>query len=219
MHRPRLLLLPLFLALFGGGVTAQIDTDTLHHRKVFVTSGMGWGFALGETSEILQAKFSNSLGLDIALANRHYFVYPSVDFLTFRYNQQVHDPEYAHDLEKGRSNFYVLNLAGGVRKQFDRLNIYAYAGPGAGVIVEPRAVVSASENRVTIENTAHITPTLRGGLGADYRIGGFFLFIETGWLHNFRHMQERRIHVVSLYGGLKTDVTRLKDNVVRIMGL
>ncbi len=203
----------------GKVAMAQSATDSIHHKRVYVVSGLGWGFALGETSEVLQAKFSNSLGLDISLANRHYFIYPSVDFLTFRYNQQVHDPDYLHDLEKGRSNFYVLNLAGGMRKQYDNLSMYVYAGPGAGVVVEPRAIVSEDQRKVTIDQTSHITPTLRGGVGADYKIGGFFLFIEAGWLHNFRKIQDRQVNVLSMYGGLKTDVTKLKDNVARMIGL
>ena len=211
-----LLILPCVII---GKATAQADMDTLHQRKVYVTSGMGWGFALGATNDVLQAKFSNSLGLDIALTNRHYFIYPSIDFLTFRYNQQVADPDYAYDLDKGRSNFYVLNLAGGIRKQIDKLNTYAYAGPGVGVVVEPRAAVSSSLNKVTIENTTRITPTLRAGVGANYKIGGFFLFIEMGWLHNFRNIQDRPVNVMSLYGGLKTDVTKLKDNVARVIGI
>ncbi|WP_188507583.1 hypothetical protein [Parapedobacter pyrenivorans] len=202
-----------------GSASAQSEADSIHHQKIYVTSGMGWGFALGATNDVLQAKFSNSLGLDISLAHRNYFIYPSIDFLTFGYNQQVHDPDYAYDLEKGRSNFYVLNLAAGIRKQFDKLNVYAYAGPGVGVVVEPRAIVSSSGSNVTIENTTHMTPTARGGLGADYKIGGFFLFVETGWLHNFRNIQRRPVNVVSLYAGLKTDVTKLKDNVARVMGI
>lgn len=208
-----------FFLFLAGNAAAQSKTDSLHYRKVYVTSGMGWGFALGETSDVLQAKFSNSLGLDISLANPHYFVYPSIDFLTFRYNQQVHDPGYPYDLDRGRSNFYILNLAGGIRKQVDKLNAYAFAGPGIGVVVEPRAAVSSDANKVTIENSAYLTPTLRGGVGADYQIGGFFLFVEMGWLHNFRQMQQRPVNVLSLYGGLKTDVTKLKDNVARVIGL
>jgi len=208
-----------FLLLVTGTARAQLGADTIHHQKIFVVSGLGWGFALGETSEVLQAKFSNSLGLDISLANRHYFLYPSVDFLSYRYNQQLHDPDYQHDLEKGRSNFYMLNLAGGVRRQLEKLNLYAYAGPGAGVVVEPRARVSEERQRVIIENTTHLTPTLRAGVGADYKIGGFFLMIEAGRLHNFRKVQDRQVNLLSLYGGLKTDVTTLKNNVARVMGI
>ncbi len=210
----------LFLSmLFIGNAMAQSQTDSIHHGKVFVTSGMGWGFALGETNDLLQAKFSNNLGLDISLANRHYFVYPSIDFLTFRYNQQVHDPDFPYDLDRGRSNFYILNLAGGIRKQLNKLNAYVFAGPGIGVVVEPRAAVAEAANKVTIETSVHLTPTLRSGVGADYKIGGFFLFVEMGWLHNFQPIQQRSVNVMSLYGGLKTDVTKLKDNVARVMGI
>jgi len=205
--------------LLAGKALAQSATDSIHHRKVFVTSGMGWGFALGETNDVLQAKFSNSLGLDISLANKHYFVYPSIDFLTFRYNQQVQDADYPYDLDRGRSNFYILNLAGGIRKQVDKLNAYAFAGPGIGVVVEPRAAVSPTGSKVTIETASHLTPTLRSGVGADYKIGGFFLFLEMGWLHNFRQIQQRPVNVLTLFGGLKTDVTKLKDNVARVIGI
>jgi len=217
MMRKYYLLIWFLLAI--GYAVAQSATDSLHHRKIYVTSGMGWGFALGETNDVLQAKFSNSLGLDISLANRHYFLYPSIDFLTFRYNQQVPDSGYPYDLDRGRSNFYILNLAGGIRRQLGKLNVYAFAGPGVGVVVEPRAAVSSAASKVTIETSTHLTPTLRGGAGADYQIGGFFLFIETGWLHNFRHIQQRPVNVLSLYGGLKTDVTKLKDNVARVIGI
>ena len=207
-----------FLLLLAGTAVGQSEADSIHHQKIYVVSGLGWGFALGETSDVLQAKFSNSLGLDISLANSRYFVYPSVDFLSYRYNQQEKDPDYRYDLQKGRSNFYMLNLAGGVRKQIKKLNLYAYAGPGAGVVVVPRARVSEEKARVVVENTSHITPTLRGGVGADYKIGGFFLFMEAGWLHHFREIQNRQVNLISLYGGLKTDVTKLKDDVIRMMG-
>lgn len=211
----------LFGLLLMGATTvfSQNTVDTLHANKVYVVSGMGWGFSLGETNEVLDAKFSSSLGLDFSLPNRHYFLYPSLDFLTFGYNQQVHDPNYEYDLEKGRSNFYMLNFAGGIRKQLNQLNVYAFAGPGIGLVVEPRAEVFAGQNRVKINNTRHVTPSLRGGVGADYKLGGFFLFIETGWLHNFTQIQNRSVNVVSLYGGIKTDVTRLKDNVAKVIGI
>lgn len=64
-----------------------------------------------------------------------------------------------------------------------------------------------------------MTPTLRSGVGVDYKVGGFFLFLETGWLHTFRPMQDRQVNVISLFGGLKTDVTALKDNVARVIGV
>lgn len=174
---------------------------------------------MGETSDVLQPRFSNNLGLDISLPNRHYFIYPTIDFLTFGYNQQEMDPAYDYTLDKGRSNLYILNVAGGVRKQLNKLNIYAFAGPGIGLLSEPRAEVLPDPSRVTINTVYYLTPSLRGGLGADYKLGGFFLFLEAGWLHPFRNMQSRPVNVVSLFGGLKTDVTVLKDKVAELIGV
>lgn len=187
--------------------------------KVFVVSGMGWGLTGGQTGEVLKPKFSSNLALDIALRNPRYFVYPSLDFLVFGYNQQVADPDYAHSLQQGRSNLYNLNLSAGIRQQLSPVSAYAFAGPGIGVVGEPRATVSATESVVTIKNTYHMTPSLRAGVGADIKLGKFYLFLEGAWLHNFRNMQERPVHVFSIYGGLKTDVTRLADNVTKAIGI
>lgn len=200
-------------------VAAQTGTDTLHHRKVYAVSGLGWGFSLGETSDVLRPRFSNNLGLDISLPNRHYFIYPTLDFLTFEYNQQQLDPAYNYTLERGRSNLYILNLAGGIRRQLNKLNIYAYAGPGIGLMSEPRAEVLPGQSKVSINTVYYLTPSIKGGIGADYKLGGFFLFLEAGWLHPFRDMQSRSVNVVSLFGGLKTDVTVLKDKVAQFIGI
>lgn len=207
----------LLLVTVSKGI-AQTRTDTIHHKKVYVVNGMGWGFTAGKTKEVLTAKYSGNLGLDISLKDRKYFLYPSLDFLVFDYNQQEHDPGYPYDLQEGRSNFYMLNLAAGMRRQFSRLNTYAYAGPGAGVVVEPRSVVLQDESKVRIDNIFHLTPSMRAGIGADYKLGNFFLFLELGWLHNFRKIQDRPVHVISMFGGLKTDVTRIADNVVKVIG-
>lgn len=210
------------MLLFAGltqFAVAQTGTDTLHHRKIFAVSGLGWGFSLGETTDVLRPKFSNSLGLDISLADRHYFLYPNIDFLTFEYNQREADPRYAYLLEKGRGNIYVLNFAGGIRKQLNKLNVYAFAGPGIGLLSEPRAAVLPDQSTVQINTVFYVTPSLRGGVGADYKLGGFFLFLEAGWLHPFRQIQNRPVHVVSLFGGLKTDITVLKDKVAEVMGI
>jgi len=193
--------------------------DTTDARRIYVISGLGWGFTPGQTGDVLRPKFSNSLGLDISLADPKFFAYPLIDFLTFGYNQRVHDSDYTYDLENGRGNLYVLNLSVGYRRTVGQGHVYAFAGPGAAVIVEPRADVHEADKAVRIRNSTHITPTARGGLGVDYKIGGFYLFLESGWLHTFRQVQEHPVHAITLYGGLKTDVTRLKDNVARLIGI
>lgn len=200
-------------------VNGQAGMDTTQQRKIFVVSGMGWGLAMGETREVLSPKFSSNLGLDISLRNPDYFLYPSLDFLVFDYDQQVLDPDYTHRMEQGRSNFYTLNLAGGIRRQMGMVNSYAFAGPGFGVISEPRSAVSVEESLVRIKNAYHVTPSVRVGIGGNIKLGNFYLFVEGAWLHNFITIQERSVHVFSVYGGLKTDVTRLADNVTKAIGI
>lgn len=197
---------------------AQTNAEPLRkHDKIHVVSGMGWGFSAGSIGEVLRPKFSSNLGLDISLKKEPYFLYPSIDFLTFGYNQQEPDPGYPFSLEKSRGNFYVLNLAGGIKKSIGKVNTYGYAGPGIALVSEPRSNVMLSEQRVRIENKRHLSPALRGGVGADYKLGGFYLFVEAGWLHSFRKIQERPVHIISMYGGLKTDVTRIADNVIKVI--
>ncbi len=210
-----LVLVFLMLALYASPARAQ---DTAK-RKVFVISGMGWGLTGGSTAEVLTPKFSSSLGLDVVLRNPRYFAYPSMDFLVFGYDQKESDPDYAYNLDRGRSNFYNLNVAVGIRQHLRPVSAYAFAGPGIGVVSEPRARVSEGQSLVKIENTYHFTPSVRAGVGADIKLGSFYLFLEGAWLHNFRRMQNRPVHVFSIYGGLKTDVTRLAGHVTKAIGI
>jgi len=192
--------------------------DSLHQSKVYVVNGKVWPVPTGRAAEVFSPKLSSSLGLDISLRNRHYFVNPSLDFMSFGYNQQVHDPAYDHDIADGRSSFYILNLTGGVRRQFRQLNTYIFAGPSVGYILEPRADVIPSENLVSIENIWHLARGIRGGAGADYKLGSFFLFAEVGWLYNFLRIEGRPVNMVILQGGLKTDITRITKKVVEVLG-
>jgi|SRR5690606_20666354 len=212
-HPPLLVFLVVVLGVF---MAHAQDTS---QRKIFVVSGMGWGLTGGKTAEVLTPKFSSSLGLDVALRNGRYFVYPSLDFLVFGYDQQVEDPDYSYNLERGRSNLYNLNLAAGIRQRLRPVSAYAFAGPGVGVVSEPRARVPEGQSLVKIENTYRLTPSLRAGVGADIKLGSFYLFLEGAWLHNFRRMQDRPVHVFSIYGGLKTDVTRLAGQVTKAIGI
>lgn len=192
--------------------------DSVHQSKVYVVNGKQWPIPAGRSADVFSPKFSSSLGLDISLRNRHYFLNPSLDFMAFGYNQQIHDPEYTNDIADGRSSFYILNLTGGMRRQLRNVNTYVFAGPTIGYILEPRADVIPSENLVNIENIWHLAPGVRGGAGADYKLGSFFLFAEVGWLYNFLRIEERSVHMVILQGGLKTDITRITKKVVEVLG-
>jgi hypothetical protein len=201
-------------------VTTQVSAQSNNENsqpKYFVVNAMGWGFPGGKTSEVLSPKYSTALGLQIIMKDRRFFAYPSLDFLSFKYDQAEHDPKYTYDLKGGRANFYNLNLAAGYRKEFLPMSAYAFFGPGAAVVAQPRAEVQPDASLVHIKSHLTMTPTIRTGLGADYRLGRVSLFVETSWLYQFRQIQNRPVHVITLYGGLKTDITKLAGDVVRVI--
>ena len=213
--RQNFMLLSFFTFVLVGAGFAQTPVNP-PQPKYFVVNAMGWGIPVGRANEVLSPKYSNSLGLKVIMKDRRFFAYPSLDFLTFKYDQAKHDPEYVHDLKGGRSNFYNLNLSAGYRKELNPMSVYAYFGPGAAVVVQPRAEVDEVSKVVAIKSHLHLTPSLRTGLGTDYRLGRVYLFVETSWLYQFRPIQNRSVNVITLYGGLKTDVTKLASDVVKV---
>lgn len=204
------------LTLTTVGQTKNLS-DTIHRRKVYVVSGFGFGFPLAKTAEVLTERFSSNIGLDISLLNRRYFLYPSIDFVSLRYAQMEQDSDYEYTNQGARNNAYNFHGSIGIRRQLNRLNLYAFSGPGIGYFEEPRAEVDEAERHVRIVNEIKISPSFKVGVGGDYMLGSFFLFAESGWTHNFRKIQHRPFNQLTLFVGLKTDVTRLANKVVDVV--
>lgn len=202
----------IFVFIFGS-IQAQQPSEVSSQNRVFVASGLGFGFPVGDISQTLSPKVSNVLGLNIPLKSTRYFLYPVVDFLRFSYDESVADPEFEFQLSNGNSNLYGLSVMPGVNQFLGSLRLYAYAGPSLQLIYEPRIEVDQLEQRATIEKTASLTGGLRGGLGAHYQIGDFYLFVESAYLRNFNKMQGNHLGVITLHGGLKTDVTKLVEKI------
>src|SRR5690606_35666987 len=121
-------------------LSAQSGADTIHYKKVYYFAGTGLGIPLGKTKEVLSPKvFAGSMGVDFTLRNPKYYVYPALYMLSFKYKQQYSDPDYNKIIEDGGASIYMLSLAAGRRKQYNRLNAYIYAGPTIGLVSEPRA--------------------------------------------------------------------------------
>lgn len=208
----------LALSLITMNARAQEGLEQLYIREVHIINGMGWGFPLGRTSEVLSPKYSTNTSIYVSLKNKNFYLLPSMDFLAFNYNQKKADPDFTYLLEKGRSNFYVINLSAGARKSIGHWGFSGYFGPGGALITEPRAELDQSVATVRIRNARHLTPTIRTGANVEYKLGNFYLYLETSWLHHFTHMQDRPVNVITVYGGLKTNITVFADKVVQVFG-
>lgn len=211
-----LLLTLLVLVCVNRGLLAQEKLKALNIQEIHVVNGMGWGFPTGKTNEVLSPKYSTSLGLDIALKDKRYFLYPSLDFLAFKYDQQIPDPATEYLIEHGNSYFYMLNLQAGRYHRVDKWGLYGFGGPSVGLMTEPRAHLHNYPN-ITLKNSYFMTPGFRLGAGSEYQLGNVYLFLEFSYLHNFRRIQERPTGVLTLYGGLKTNITRVADKVIGII--
>ncbi|PRD56291.1 hypothetical protein [Sphingobacterium gobiense] len=199
-------------------LSAQTEVDSLHHRKIYYMGGTGLSFPLGKSKNVLGTKlFSGSAGLDIALKDSRYFLSPTLYMLAFRYDQQKHDPKYNYIIENGRTNFYMLSLTAGRRYQYKRLNTFAYIGPVAGLIVEPRGNIVAEKLRMSNKNS--LTVAGKVGMGADYKFPGFFIGGEIGYMYNFRKIEGNPIQFLTIMFGLKSDITRLSEKVTGVIGI
>jgi len=210
-------LLFIFLSVFQY-VHSQSGADTIHYNKVYYFAGTGLGIPLGKTKEVLSPKvFAGSMGVDFTLKNPKYYVYPALYMLSFKYKQLYEDPRYDKMIEDGHASVYMLSLAAGSRRQYDRLNTYVYLGPTIGLVNEPRA--NDKGDVVKIENIRSIAFGTKVGVGADYKFKGFFLCTELGYMYNLSRIEKRTFQALTLMVGLKSDITKIKNKVVDILGV
>lgn len=219
------LLLLIVLCIAQANAQTEADTttmyysgpDTLHYNKVYYFGGTGLAFPIGKTKDALSTQaFSGSIGLDIALRNPRYFLIPTLFTMSFRYNQLENDPNYNRILENGQASIYALSLAGGMRKQVNRLNTYAYAGPAFALDVETR-INNLDEQRSRMEKLYSFSPAVKIGVGSDYKFNGFYLGVEFDYMHHFRNIQGNPVNVLTVMVGLKSDITSFSDRMVQVI--
>src|SRR5690606_29798082 len=148
--------------------------------------------------------------------NQRYFLFPSLDFLAFKFDQKIADPNDSHMVENGNSHFYMLNLAAGRRVTSDNFGFHAYAGPAFGLLSEPRAIVG-DDHLVRLKNNYFMTPGARIGTGSSYQLGNVRVFLDLSYLYNFRKTQDRPTQILTVYGGLRTNITRVADKVIELI--
>src|SRR5690606_36368805 len=109
------------------------------------------------------------------------------------------------------------SLAAGRRHQYQRLNTYAYFGPVAGLVVEPRGNIVGEKLRMANKNS--LTVAAKIGTGADYKFPGFFIGGEIGYMYNFKKIEGNPIQFLTIMVGLKSDITRLSEKVTEVIGI
>jgi hypothetical protein len=195
---------------------AQKSLAALNIDEIHVVNGMGWGFPISETSQVLGPKYSTSLGLDVTMQNKKFFLYPALDFLSFKYTQLLPDDHSDYLIDNGTSSFLQLNLMAGSKKKLNNWGIYGYGGPLMGFVSEPKAQLSSAD-QITLKNNYHFTGGVRIGGGTEYKLGSVYLFLDLSYYHNFSTIQGKRVHAITGYGGLKTNITRVADKVIEII--
>lgn len=210
--------LPALLLLFSIPVEswAQKKLAAINIEEIHVVNGMGWGFPTGQTKDVLSPKYSTSLGLDITMKDKQFFLYPALDFLAFKYKQLKPDEQSDFLIENATNFYYQLNLMAGAKKKLGDFKLYTYGGPVLGFVTEPKARLQ-NTGSIKLKNQYDFTGGLRLGGGSEYKLGTVYLFFELSYLQNLSTMQGKNIHVLTGYGGLKTNITRVADKVIEII--
>ncbi len=188
--------------------------DAQEHKKDSLTllavSGAGYGFTPSKINEVLKPRFSTTIGFDLSSTKTNFFLLAALDVLSYGYYQQYTEKAQApYRIKNGNSTFYLLEVTPGYRKTFNHLSLYGYLGPGFGIINLPNAEVNTALQTSTMVNNYSYTASAKAGLGMDFTIGGFILFAQGGFTHNFKKVQGYAVNTFPVYIGVKTDVSGL----------
>ncbi|RYE26077.1 MAG: hypothetical protein EOP42_21010 [Sphingobacteriaceae bacterium] len=184
------------------------QSDTTRRTKLFSVSGVGYGFTSGSINPILKPRFSSNLGIELIPKDGSFFISAVADILSFDYNQNYTEKaQEPYRIKNGNSTFYLLEVTPGYRKHFKHISLYGYAGPGVGLINLPNAAVNNTQQTATMVNNYSWTASAKAGLGIDYSLGGFVVFLQGGYIHNFSKVQNQNVNIFPAYLGLKSNIT------------
>ncbi|MXV52853.1 autotransporter outer membrane beta-barrel domain-containing protein [Pedobacter sp. HMF7647] len=197
-------LLVICLMLTALSSVAQSDS-TKKKAFLYTSNGIGFSFPVGG-SDVLKPKFSTSLGLNINLGKKGWFLYPKLNLQVFRYDQQISEPGYNYAIQKGRATTYLVNVAAGYRLSQDKFTFYPFLGAGGGMIIAPRIRVDAN-NQAILESVTIWTPGFEGGFGAEYAIGQIKLFAEGSYQTGTKKIEDKRFSAVPVFVGIKSNIS------------
>ena len=197
------------LILLCAAISTKTNAQSNRPDKLYSMSGIGFAFPMGETSDYFKPKFSTSLGVNLAVGNGGFFVYPKVSLHAFTFNQQIPDAGFSYNLQNSRATTYLLNMALGYRKIVNKWAFYGFAGAGGGFILTPQASVNAATMQINMDNKTNGLGIAEAGAGIEYNIGGANLFIETSYMYGFGKIQNRVFNTVPVTLGIKPNLSKL----------
>ncbi|WP_432710920.1 hypothetical protein [Pedobacter sp.] len=203
------LLILLALQLFCFSIS-YAQTDNLGRKdKLYTSSGFGFTFPLGETSDYFKPKFSTTIGLNIGLGDGGLFLYPKVDLHAYKYDQQMLEPGQTTLFRSGRSTTYLLNMALGYRKFHGNFAYYGFLGGGGGFLLVPRINLENGNTEATQSNKTVGMGILETGIGIEYSLNKVSLFLESSFMHGFQKIQDRRFQSVPISIGIKPNLSSI----------
>ncbi|MGI4020515.1 MAG: hypothetical protein ACRYFA_03345 [Janthinobacterium lividum] len=184
------------------------QSDTTKRTQLLSVSGVGYGFTSGTLKQVLKPRFSSNLGIQLIPKNGSFFISAVADILSFGYYQNYTEKaQEPFRIKNGNSTFYLLEVTPGYRKRFKHISLYGYAGPGVGLLDLPNAAVNTTQQTATMVDNYSWTASAKAGLGIDYSLGGFVVFLQGGYIRNFSKVQNLDVNIFPAYLGLKSNIT------------
>lgn len=220
MNKRYLLLLSLFFAITAGTVKAQsVDSilgmgqEILQKERIFSVKGIGMAFPIGGVSDVLRPRFSSSIGWQIMAKNRKHFLYPSLDYLNYKYDQINLDPEYDYKTKNANATFYMGSIAYGYMKSIKKFRIFGSAGVGGGIVNQPRSRIDTEAGEVNYRNKSALSGIVKLNTGLDYGKRRFKFFAELSYMQNTKKIEGHNLQTFAINIGVKNNLFRLAKGI------
>lgn len=217
----RYLILFSFLFIASTAITKAQSVDSilgmgqeiLQKERIFSVKGIGMAFPIGGVSDVLRPRFSSSIGLQILAKNRKHFLYPSLDYLNYKYDQINLEPDYDYKTRNANATFYMGSVAYGYMKNIKKFRIFGSAGVGAGILNEPRSRIDVQAGEVNYSNKSSLSGIIKLNTGLDYGARRFKFFAELSYMQNTRKIQGHNLQTFAVNVGTKTNLFRLARSI------
>lgn len=209
----------LFITSVGTSKAQSVDSilgmgqEILQKERIFSVKGIGMAFPIGGVSDVLRPRFSSSIGLQILAKNRKTFVYPSLDYLNYKYDQINLDSDYDYKTKNANATFYMGSIAYGYMKNIKKFRIFGSAGIGGGIVNEPRSRIDVEAGEVNYRNKSSFSGIFKLNTGLDYGARRFKFFAELSYMQNTKKIQGHNLQTIAVNIGTKTNLFRLAKSI------